>query len=76
MLTGTGSRLQFAALLLVQLLDAARKLSAQACVLLTALVVSTLAETTFAEAPLAETTLVETPFVATRTCRHLKSVGG
>ena len=30
MLTGTGSRLQFAALLLVQLLDAARKLSAQA----------------------------------------------
>ena len=30
MLTGTGSRLQFAALLLVQLLDAARKLLAQA----------------------------------------------
>ena len=41
-----------------------------------ALVGTTLAETAFAEAPLAETTLVETTFVATRTCRHLKSVGG
>ena len=76
MLTGAGSQIQFAALLLVQLLDAAGKLSAQACVLLTALVGTTLAETAFAEAPLAETTLVETTFVATCTCRHLKSVGG
>lgn len=46
------------------------------CVLLTALVGTTLAETAFAEAPLAETTFVEQTFVATRTCRHLKSVGG
>ena len=41
-----------------------------------ALVGTTLAETAFAEAPLAETTLVEPTFVATRACRHLKSMGG